>query len=300
MEYTSKLFVDFLKKLIVFDKECKSIIDVADRVVRDRTTGEQNEWNAARGRLDSRVKSFSTKKTSLVDNCRRKIQNILDQDIAVKQDDFERLQWCKETLATIHSVEKSITSRSEYENIGRSQPAAPSITLNEIMNGIDNFVALAYEVNAAIRYGQRKELAVKGAKLYGMCRRAEELLNAEISKYRSSIIANKDSLRTSYSNADSEFIRQITVEWDTALSVLDSMTAEFVAQREKSKAETKKTVVSSADMKQVRINKLIDGFCQQFPPKAFADEYSRIYSLEPSFDHYVCAKKCQEIFISAL
>ena len=301
MEYTSKLFVDFLKKLIVFDKECKSIIDVSDRIVRDRTTGEQNEWNAARGRLDSRVKSFSTKKTSLVDNCRRKIQNILDQDIAVKQDDFERLQWCKETLATIHSVEKSITSRSEYENIGRSQPAASSITLNEIMNGIDNFVALAYEVNAAIRDGQRKELAVKGAKLYGMCRRAEELLNAEISKYRSSIIANKDSLRTSYSNADSEFIRQITVEWDTALSVLDSMTAEFVAQREKSKAETKKTVVSSADMKQVRINKLIDGFCQQFPPKAFADEYSRIYSLEPSFDHYVCAKEMpRNIYISTL
>lgn len=32
MEYTSKLFVDFLKKLIVFDKDSQSAILVASRV----------------------------------------------------------------------------------------------------------------------------------------------------------------------------------------------------------------------------------------------------------------------------
>lgn len=32
MEYTSKLFVDFLKKLIVFDKDSQSAIQVASRV----------------------------------------------------------------------------------------------------------------------------------------------------------------------------------------------------------------------------------------------------------------------------
>ena len=41
MEYTSKLLVDFLKKLIVFDKDSRSVIEVASRVVRDRDAGEK-------------------------------------------------------------------------------------------------------------------------------------------------------------------------------------------------------------------------------------------------------------------
>ena len=39
MEYTSKLFVDFLKKLIVFDKDSQSAIQVASRVKNDRDAG---------------------------------------------------------------------------------------------------------------------------------------------------------------------------------------------------------------------------------------------------------------------
>lgn len=115
MEYTSKLFVDFLKKLIVFDKECKSIIDISERVVRDRADGEKSEWAGARSRLDSKVQAFSTKKTSLIDDCRRKIESILEQDMRAKSDVFSRLQKCKEALAVINSVEKSITSKNEYE-----------------------------------------------------------------------------------------------------------------------------------------------------------------------------------------
>ena len=301
MEYTSKLFVDFLKKLIVFDKECKSIIDIAERVVRDRSDGEKSEWAGTRSRLDSKVQAFSTKKTSLIDGCRRKIESILEQDMSAKRDVFSRLQKCKEALAIINSVEKSITSKNEYESTAKSQAVSSSMSLDEVLSGTDIFINLAYDVNTAIRDGRKRDMANKAAQLYGMCRRAEEVLNAEISKLRTSIIANKDGLHTSYDSQESEFRRQLTVEWDTALSVLDSMTAEFVAQRDKSKAETKKIILSSSEVKHTRIEKLIDGFCKQFPPKEFADEYSRIYSLEPMFDHYECAKEMpRNIFISTL
>lgn len=301
MEYTSKLFVDFLKKLIVFDKECKSIIDIAERVVRDRSDGEKSEWAGTRSHLDSKVQAFSTKKTSLIDGCRRKIESILEQDMSAKRDVFSRLQKCKEALAVINSVEKSITSKNEYESTAKSQAVSSSMSLDEVLSGTDKFINLAYDVNTAIRDGRKRAMANKAAQLYGMCRRAEEVLNAEISKLRTSIIANKDGLHTSYDSQESESRRQLTVEWDTALSVLDSMTAEFVAQRDKSKAETKKIILSSSEVKHTRIEKLIDGFCKQFPPKEFADEYSRIYSLEPMFDHYECAKEMpRNIFISTL
>lgn len=300
MEYTSMLFVDFLKKLIVFDKECKSIIDAAEHIVKDRPNGEKSEWRSTRDRLDSKVKSFSSKKTSLIDGCRRKIENILAQDMSTKQDVFAHLQKCKDALAIISSVEKSITNEDEYESLGKSRAVASTMSLDEVLSGTDKFITLAYDVNTAIKDGRKREIANKGAQLYGMCRRAEEVLNAEISRLRTSIIANKDALHTNYDNKETETCQQLTIEWNTALSALDAMTAEFVAQRDKSKAETKKIVLTNAEVKP-RIDKLVDGFCQQFPPKAFADEYSRIYSIEPSFDHYVCVKDMpRNIFISTL
>lgn len=301
MEYTSKLFVEFLKKLVILDKECKSVIDVATKVVNDRPNAEKSEWASVRSRLDSKVKAFSTKKTSLIEDCQRKIANSLSQDISSKNNVFARLQKCKDALALIVSVEKSITSKNEYDSTAKSQAVSSSMSVDEVLSSKDKFISLAYEVNTAIRDGRKRDIASKGGQLYGMCRRAEEVLNAEISKLRTSVIANKDGLHANYANTESEMSRQLIIEWDTALSTLDAMTAEFAAQKSKSSAETKRVIASSSDIKHSRIDKLVDGFCQQFPPKDFADEYTRIYALEPSFDHYECATEMpRNIYISTL
>lgn len=298
MEYTSKLFIDFLKKLIVFDKEAKSIIEIAERVVKDRTNGERNEWASAKNQLDSKVKAFSTKNSSLIYDCRRKIDDVLARDMSAKSEIFTRLQKCKEALAVINSSEKSITNKNEYENAAKFQ-ASFSMSLDEVLSGTDKFIEIAYEVNTAIRDHRKRDMTSKSSLLYGMCRQADKLLNAEISQLRTLIIANKDDLHTDYENKESEFHNQIKAEWDTSISTLDAMTSEFSTQRNKSKAETQKTILSSAEVKKTRINKLINDFCKQFPPKEFADEYSRIYSIEPVLDHYVCAKEMpRNIYIS--
>lgn len=300
MEYTSKLFVEFLKKLIVFDKECRTILDVSERVVNDRDAGEKSEWSGVRGRMDSQVRSFEAKKTNLLDEYRRKIDSLLSQDMTSKKQNLSRLQKCKELLSLIVSVEKSITSKSDYEAAG-AQANASSMSLDEVLSSSDRFTNLAYEINNAIRDGRKKDISTKGAQLYGMCRNAEQLLNAEIASLRSSIVGNKDSLHGSYSGVCDDTERKITIEWDTALANLETMAKEFAEQRKKSKNETAKVTASSADVRSSRIEKLIDGFCQQFPPKQFADEYTRIYSFEPSFDHYECAKEMpRNIYISTL
>ncbi len=118
---------------------------------------------------------------------------------------------------------------------------------------------------------------------------------------RTEVIANKDALHLNYEKQESDFYRQFTAEWDAALAALDAMTVEFTSQRNKSKAETKKIVFSNSEEKNKHIEKLIDGFCREFSPKEFVDEYSRIYSIELVFDHYECVKEMPcNIFISTL
>lgn len=301
MEYTSKLFIDFLKKLIVFDKECKSIIGTAERVVNDRTEGEKAEWNVVRKKLDTKIAAVSNRKTDCIDEHESQLNNILQADLKSKQNVFSRLYKCKETLALINSVEKSITSKTEYENASDSQSSVSPTTVEDIFSNTDNYTTLAYEVNTAIRDGNKRETSSKASRLYAMCRQAEAVLNAELANLRTKVIANKDSLHQKYGSKDAELARQLDAEWNSMLASFEAATTEFVNQRDKSRAETKKIIVTSSEVKNARIGKLVDDFCRQFPPKAFYDEYTRIYSVEPSFDNYVCAKEMpQNIHLNAL
>lgn len=301
MEYTSKLFVDFLKKLIILDKECKSIIGIEEHIVKERSNDVKIEWDGTKKRLDSAIKSFSTKKTSLIEDYRHKIETILEQDICSKRELFTHLQKCKETLAIINSVETNIISKDEYESIAKTQTVSSSMTLDEVLSGTDKFIELAYEVNNAIRNGRKREISNKVTQLYSMCRCAEEVLNDEIAKLRSSIIANKDGLHSNYEKQEFDFQRQFTVVRDNEISTLETMAVEFANQYNESKVKTKKIVFSTYEEKNIHIGKLIDTFCKEFPPKEFAEEYSRIYSLEPMFDHYECTKEMpSNIYISTL
>ena len=300
MDYTSKLFVEFLKKLIVFDKECRSTLEVADRVIRDRYSGEKGEWNATRESLDRQAKTISGRKSTILDNYHKRVDLTLSRDIDEKRTLFSRLQKCKEALALIGCVENSITNKADYESVGSSQ-VSPAMSLEEVLSGTDRFIALAFEVNNAILEGRKKDISTKGSQLYGMCRLAEQLLNAEISSLRLSLIENKDTLHDEYEQIARDADKGISIEWNATLSTLDKMAGEFAEQREKSLNETQRVTASSVEDRHTRIEKLVNEFCEHFPPKQFADEYTRIYSLEPSFDHYVCVKEMpRNIFIGTL
>lgn len=301
MEYTSELFVDFLKNLIAFDKECKSIIDISEIIVNDRSSNEKKEWASVKDNYESKVQSFSAQKTLLIDDCKRKIGNVIDQDVSAKNDIFARLQKCKEALAVISSIEKSNTNKCKHESTTKSQSIDSGLSLDEVLSEIDNLVSIAYDVSTAISNGRKREIANKSGKLYSMCHIFEGILNNEISKLRTSIVTNTEVLHSNYDSIVAEGYQDIAAARNEILSTFEDMTAEFITQREKSKSETKKIMLSSTEDRHTKINKLIDRFCSRFPPKTFVDEYSRIYSIEPSFTHYVCVKEMpRNIFISTL
>lgn len=50
-----------------------------------------------------------------------------------------------------------------------------------------------------------------------------------------------------------------------------------------------------------QLEKLVAGFCKQFPPQELANEYSRLYAMEPSFEDYECYNEMpRNIHISSL
>lgn len=301
VEFTKKLFIDFLKKLIAFDKDSCSTIDVASRVVKERDYEEKNEWSKVRSSAEQKAKSYASKADSIVSDFQKQVDGVLSRDFGEKSGIFARLQKCKEQLALVSSAEKSITDNATYLAETGNASVASDISIDDLLQGKVDFVTKAYEVNEILNSSKKKGAAKACSSFYSLCRIAENLLNQEIVSLRSMIVQNRDALHSNYSNVGSESHEQMTANWATANQGLEETAHIFAAQRHSSRQETNKVYSSSSDILRQKLGKLVDGFCRQFPPKELADEYMRIYALEPSYEKYECCGEMpRNVHISSL
>lgn len=298
MQFTERLFIDFLKKLIAFDKDSKSTISIAKRVFDERSSGEKSEWNATRTKSEQKIKTFTANAGTILSNFEKNVEGVLNQDLVSKKSDFDRLQKCKEQLTLLHNSESSITEQSAYKALSDSYQQV-DITIDQILRGDANFVAKAFIANGSLlKKGKGTNAAVE---FYNLCRTAEDLLNKEIIALRNRINQNRDDLHARYQSIGVDSQKKVFENWNSAGKEYDSISADFAKQRDKSLAETTKVYSSSNDVLNQRLEKLVSGFCKQFPPQELADEYSRLYSMEPSFENYECYDEMpRNIHISAL
>lgn len=298
MEFTEKLFIDFLKKLVAFDKDSKSTISIAKKVFDERSSGEKNEWNATRTKSEQKVKSFTTKAGTIQSDYQKSIEGVLTQDFNSKKSDYERLQKCKEQLTLLKNAESSITEQSAYKASGDSSQQV-DITIDQILKGEIHFAAKAFEANESL--SKKKKTTTVSTSFYNLCRTAEALLNQEMVTLRNRIIQNRDDLHTRYQGIASNSHQKASDNWYSVNREYVAISNDFSKQRDASLAETSKVYNSSNDVLNQRLEKLESGFCKQFPPQELADEYSRLYAMEPSFENYECYEEMpRNIHISAL
>lgn len=291
MEYTSKLFVDFLKKLIDFDTDYKSATQDASRKKNDRVSGEKNEWGCVRSAAVQDAKVCSNKVRSIVTDFQKQMDSVLSGDISDKSSTFTRLQKCKEALMLISCAEKSVTQKDAYE-INKSVSAQKiSVSVDDLLQGKIDFISMAYDLNELLKNSGKREAASSCASFYNTCRAAKTLLNQEISDLRTSIIHNREALHRSYTNIANDSLQKLSSEWDSSMNALSDTVGKYAQRRKESLAETKNVCAESDEMLKQHLRKSADAFCERFPPQEFADEYVRLYSSEPSSDHYDCCKE---------
>ena len=192
--YTSKMMIQFLKKLVILDEEFKLIIKKFEQTIADREPAGKREWENVRELLDSKVQTLSTQETAWISDSKDKIDRISSRDIVDKRAVFDRLTRCKAFLALIRSVENSVSVKSEYENVAKSQTKVFAMSLDDVFSSTEHFIQLAQDIDIAVRDGRKREISGKSAELYAKCRRAEKLLKEEISRLKKLVVANKNVL----------------------------------------------------------------------------------------------------------
>lgn len=147
MEYTSKLLVNFLKKLVVFDKDTRSAIEAVSQVFNIRTSEEKNEWRQVQYSAEQQSKSYSLKVQSITSDFQKQMNSTISRDITDKKSIFDRLQKCKDTITLISNAENSIIQKEVYEANKRDLPQEMSLSLEDIIQGKIDFIAMAYNLN---------------------------------------------------------------------------------------------------------------------------------------------------------
>lgn len=298
MEFTEKLLIDFLKKLIVFDKDSKATINIANRVCTDRADAEKNEWITLRKKSEEKVKGFRDKSYSILKECQNNVENEFTQDLQNKSTVFEKLQKCKEQLALIKGAEQSITQQGLYKASGDS-PQSVDITIDELLKGNIYFASKALAANESLI--NKKKVTPVATEFYNLCRATEKLLEQEIISLRNNISHNRDDLHSRYDSFGIDSKRKGAVNWESFNKELSTISNDFSKQREKSQKETTRVYNSSNEALNQKLERLVTGFCEQFPPQELANEYTRLYAIEPSYEDYECYDKMpRNVHISSL
>lgn len=301
MEYTSALLVDFLKKLIVFDKNSRSAIEAASHAVKERDAGEKEEWGRVRSSAEKQAKDYTAKVQAIVTDGQGQMNQVLSYDVKEKNDIFSRLQQCKEKLVLVSGAEKSITEKAVYEANKGNPTQQMSMSIDDIIQGKIDFIAMAYDLNEVLKGSKKREIASACAAFYDTCHTAETLINQEIITLRGSMIRNREALHERYSEIARSSHQAASSEWTSALNSLTAIVDKFAKQRQESSAETEKVNAYNADELKRHLDRLVGSFFEKFPPQEFAEEYVRLYSLEPSFEHYSCYKEMpRNVHISTL
>lgn len=301
MEFSEKLFVRFLNNLIGFDKNSRSVLDLASRVARDRDDGEKSEWAKARSNAEQKAKGYASKADSIISDYQQQASEALSHDLKGKDGIFARLQKCKERLALVISAEKSISDKAAYASANGGSAQAFQISIDELLQSKIDFIAKAHEVNDALNSSKKKSSAETCAAFYAMCRTAESLLNQEIVSLRGMIIQNRDALHAIYGDVGSKSHDKMATIWMTINKELAGAADAFAKQRDSSLYETRRTYSSLEVNSREKLSGYVERFCKDFPPQELAAEYTRLYSLEPSYEQYECCGEMPlNVHLSAL
>lgn len=301
MEYTAELFANFLTKLGSLDKDIRSTLSAANSIITSRESKEQAEWHEVQSRL-SEIQSLRVSKgTSVLTSYRSYMDDILSKELNSKKEHFLRLEKCKEMLSLIVSAENSITNKEAYNAAKTSRAYDISITIDNLIAGKIDFISLAYAVNTAIRDGKKKDISATSSQLYCTCRTAEQILNQEKVALLSNISSNKDRVWSDFNKAGESAHHNMESEWTTSIAKMNEMSESFAQEKKASRAKTKAAEEFAVSGKKKHLENIVNRFCAEFSPKQFEEEYVRLYSIEPSYDHYECASEMpRNIYISTL
>lgn len=290
MEYTLQIFPDFIKDLAVFDQECRKVMEEAANTEKQREKEETAEWKKITSQGKQNAEDYGGRIKNFLAQSRERMQEVLSDNLKGKSGILDRIEKCQEALALIYSAEGSVAEKELYESQKNKKPQPVSMTIEDILNGKIDFADMAERLNEALRGSKKKELSGACGTLYNASRSAETLIQKELASLRSQLVHDREDLHRQYQTFADEWMQSTAADWEALQEQVPEIAGQYTAQKSIGPEKTRQAKLENAEWKKKKLNELAGTFFQKYPPEAFAQEYSRLYAQEPSFEAYECYK----------
>lgn len=283
MEYTIELFVDFLKEIELYSKDCESIREDAKQKRKQAKSRLDADVFGKKKSLEGTINESSNEKQGLLRTYEERIQKIENGDDSRRTSVTNRIIQCR---ACLSEIDTRISEHKKYLSNYASDIAPQQLTADAVISSMNAFADQVARLDNMSTSSKNYLSLAKEVK--GFVDGATKALNAEITRMSRELMANQsqiDDMRKSswqeYLQGMYEVNQRASSEQRTGLSAISTTRRKALGtlteEEEKIAAECKQKIINRTEQ-----------FRRKYPPEEFEKEFFRIYADEPQIDAFLC------------
>ena len=284
MKFDDKLFIDFLNKLIVLDRNTRSALDLSNRKITNLTTVESNKWSSKRSEITEKTNYFISKDQGINSSLVKQFNKISSDDRVNKDRDYQFLKAANKQLGIIGGAKAAVAGFVDNMN-GSSDPG---VSAQDIIDGKINFAAKVKEITNIP--GSRKQ-AKEATSFYALCNGCENVLRGSINAKRIFLTSNIETIHSSYNGASQSANGRFSSSWQEFNRSVPDFAETFSKAKVQIPSEIEDEYNEIIKSLNNRLQSLEYDFVHEFPADKINEEYIHIYELEPSYEDYQLAKE---------
>ncbi len=292
MEYTPQLFVDFVKKLTILDKNYRSAAAAVGHVLEKQAAAEQEAWKAVRSGVAADVNTRIDDTKQALAEYRKQLKQVATEKHRNKDDVLmARLLKCQEYLALVESVLNNISVPAIFAQYKGDGSKPVHVTLEDILSNRTDLIKMVRDLNESFKNPKNQVYEETCSTFYSTCCKARELLEQEDLQLHREITGDREDLHGKYRSIAQASGQRLSEQWQSAMEQMDAFVVDYAKRAQDSHGQTAQVRKSEGEALQNQRRALEEVFLKKFSPEAFWQEYTRIYDREPSLQNYVCSQE---------
>lgn len=283
MEYTIELFVDFLKEIELYSKDCESIREETRQKLSQAKSRCEAVILSKKKVLEGCINGLSDEKQNLLKQYEENIQKIENNDAARREAITKRIIQYR---ACLGEIEAKIQKQKKYLSIYTSDTDIQQISADAAISGMNT---LTEQLDRLNNMSTNSKNYISFAKeVNNFTDGAVKALNNEITRLTKELLANQKQINSDRRIFWQEYISSLSSANQRASNIQRQNLLEVAVTRKKAKeiqCEEERKIESGCKRK---LDERKEQFCRKFPPEELEREFFRIYADEPQIDTFMC------------
>lgn len=283
MEYTIELFVEFLKEIELYSKDCESIREEAKQKLKQAKSRCDADILGKKKVMEGSINESSNEKQRLLKSYEEAIQRIEKGDDSRREAVTKKIIQCRACLSEIDS---RIKEHKKYLSSYVSDVVPQQLSVDAAIAGMDTLVEQVVRLDNMSTSSKNYMSLAKEVK--GFVDDATKALSDEIARLNMELMANQGQIDDKRKASWQEYLSGLSGVNQAASNEQQRNLSEISATRKRATGTLSSEEEKIESECRRKIRERSEQFRRKFSPEELEKEFFRIYADEPQIDAFMC------------